>query len=232
MRVHHSPRRSPFKEAEQIKSRRAATASQQNSTTKPAFYNTPIFIWFLSLLFLSIGGAYYSSHNQCLQEANRLTELHGKLKDELDFREISIRKIIDDAKDAEELRSALKTEIFLYAENKGKSLWEIKSQIARLVWRRRLSSFVMPDNQFYQFDNVTAESTFEGEEYQLMLGRNPAWQKLDLVRLKSIVRESKFGEFTFAKHYVVGPNCSVPNVFRQMIGGHPDILRVGFMGIS
>jgi hypothetical protein len=94
--------------------------------------NAPITIWFLSVIFLSIGGTYYATFQQCHRDFDQFKERYLKIAKEYltRRREIAIRLI--EAKTVTDVKAAVIGKEGMYAELKDRPFYEIEEEYLRL----------------------------------------------------------------------------------------------------
>jgi hypothetical protein len=100
--------------------RRVLTALEQPRKNKLiAFLNSGLFLWFLTLCVVSIGGAFLTSYQQCERNAEDAIEKNTKIERELFQRELRIREIIMTAQTLAEIKEQLKQQNSFYPEFSG-----------------------------------------------------------------------------------------------------------------
>lgn len=71
------------------------------------FVNAPLFIWFLTLLFVAVGGGLYSNYRACVANSKDLINSHNAYRNEINFREKTIADAILASKSIADVRAAL-----------------------------------------------------------------------------------------------------------------------------
>lgn len=84
-----------------------------------AVINSGLFLWFLTLLVVTAGGALLTSRQQCLKEADEAIERDTRVQREIFQRELKIKQIITAAPTIAEVRSQLSQPITYYPEFAG-----------------------------------------------------------------------------------------------------------------
>lgn len=94
--------------------------------------NAPITIWFLSAIFLSVGGTYYATFQQCHRDFNLFREQYDKIANEYLTRRRIIAGRLIEAKSVEAVKAAVSNNDGLYAEYRGRPYYEIEDLFNRL----------------------------------------------------------------------------------------------------
>lgn len=94
--------------------------------------NAPITIWVLSVIFLSIGGTYFSTFQQCQRDFSQFKESYIKIAKEYYFRRQILATNLVEAKSIDDVKKAVSKKDGLYSEFAGKPLFEISELFERL----------------------------------------------------------------------------------------------------
>lgn len=73
------------------------------------FINSAAFLWFMTLIVVTVGGALISERQQCFRDAQSQIELYDKLEAELNHRQSQIRQMVAAAKSVDELGKSLQS---------------------------------------------------------------------------------------------------------------------------
>lgn len=84
-----------------------------------AIVNSSLFLWFLTLLVITAGGASLTSYQQCLKEAEEAIERDTKVRREIFQRELKIKQIILGSSSVADMRTQLKQPNAYYPEFAG-----------------------------------------------------------------------------------------------------------------
>jgi hypothetical protein len=98
--------------------------------------NSPFFLWLLSALLLTLGGAYFAEYQQCNRDSAQIIDLFYRLTTELELRQKSIADAFAASNNFEELRTALKTHDYIYSdlrERTARDLVRQKRQLSRRI---------------------------------------------------------------------------------------------------
>jgi len=95
--------------------------------------NSGLCLWLASVVFVTIGGAYFSSRLACKDDGNKALSKLEHLLTEIDQREYYISVAILDAKTIDDLKKKLKAIPNTYAEFERSSLRELKEERNKLV---------------------------------------------------------------------------------------------------
>jgi hypothetical protein len=87
--------------------------------------NAPSFLWLLTALILTVGGAYFSSHQQCMRDARTDIEMYRRLTREFYERKRQIAEVVERAKSIEGIRVGLRNPGYTYAELKDRSAFQL-----------------------------------------------------------------------------------------------------------
>ena len=93
--------------------------------------NSPFTLWLLSLLVVTVGGAYFTTRNQCYQDADRFIDNYEKLAVELRLRQAHIRDSVAKAKSGDHLLTLLRTRPQTTTEYGLRSLRALRRQLFR-----------------------------------------------------------------------------------------------------
>jgi hypothetical protein len=104
----------------------------KKSSRLVALINSPLFIWFLTAVLLTAGGAYFTRIHQCVIEGEQVIEKRQRLSLEMDNRRRAIARIIAGAKTLDDVRSGLQHLPSTYADFKERSLLDISSDFLKL----------------------------------------------------------------------------------------------------
>jgi hypothetical protein len=136
---------------EQIRNRRerefqsrmlAAVEKPKQSTTGVVakVLNSPFTLWLLSAILITVGGAFFSTRQQCIADAEKVIESAAKLDSEIARRQRYIFRSIVAAETVAELKDALAKMPTLYADFAGRSLFELLDQ--EIEWLERLTTAI------------------------------------------------------------------------------------------
>ena len=106
-----------------------ATIRKPTSNRWLAILSSPFFIWLLTLVFLVLGGAYFTRMQQCVGEAEQVIEKRERLETEMDNRRKAIAGI-EKANSLQEIREEHLPNS--YPDFKERSLLDISSEFAAL----------------------------------------------------------------------------------------------------
>lgn len=189
-----------------------------------AIINSAAFLWLLSAFVLSLGGAYFTSHQQCIAEADQLSATYEKLVTEIQRRQLFIVYAVQSANDIDSLKKVLIAGYGRYPDLRIRPLYELIEQRDKLLERIDYSTFgeeILKRDRSYKemtavldrqgVDVSKYEGIFQGEDTE-DLGPD------DLEPLKR-----------FAKVALFKVNQSVETTFRVTL---PNCLFVDFLHTS
>jgi len=97
--------------------------------------NSPLFIWFLSALLLTVGGGYLTHSQQCSREALQIKEQYYRLTLEIYRRQQDIVSAVEEATTIQELRGRLNNLPFVYAELRYRTLRDLQRELRAITAR-------------------------------------------------------------------------------------------------
>jgi hypothetical protein len=68
------------KREREFQQRLLAVLEKTPKTARFAVINSPIVIWVLSAIFVTLGGGYYTTYHQCVDDARRITAAYTSAK--------------------------------------------------------------------------------------------------------------------------------------------------------
>jgi hypothetical protein len=97
--------------------------------------NSAAFLWLCTILFVTIGGATYSTYQQCIREARQAVGTNDKLLAEIRGREAHFSEIVLQSKTLKIVRAQFEKDYYhyVYLEYKGQSTREIREQYYRFL---------------------------------------------------------------------------------------------------
>ncbi len=104
---------------EEFKTRILTALEQPKKTKLVSFLNSGLFIWFLTLCVVSVGGAFLTSYQQCEKDAEDAIEKNTKIEREIFQRELRMREIIMRAQSIADMKSQLDQPNSFYPEFSG-----------------------------------------------------------------------------------------------------------------
>ena len=174
-----------------------------------SFVNAPLFIWFISVIFITLAGAYYTRHQQCVMDAEALAERYKNVSSEIDLRRSAISNIVSNAKSFEEIEQQIKTLPNIYRDFSGTNLEELTQQ--QMLMERRIS-FEEADDLYKRFTKGLKEIDLTSLMLynSIYVGRTN-WHGLgDLQQLKVFVADyflAAHRRFSALGFFNYEPNC-------------------------
>jgi hypothetical protein len=112
-----------------------------------AIVNSSLFIWFLSAILVTFGGAYLAGAQRCYGEAEDVRHVYFRTLDEIGFRRQFIAKTVDAATSIGQLRTALAKPPYLYIELRDRTLADLVQQLDRVTDRMRVSPVLVAEER-------------------------------------------------------------------------------------
>ena len=103
--------------------------------------NSPFFLWLLSAVFITIGGAYFSTRQQCIAEAEKIAEQYEKIGIEIERRQGYIHHTIVTMNSVSAIKEALSQIREYYSDFHSRPLFELIEQREKLLERIDTSPF-------------------------------------------------------------------------------------------
>ncbi|MEW6450044.1 MAG: hypothetical protein AB1490_05310 [Pseudomonadota bacterium] len=209
-----------------------------------AILNSAFFLWIMTAIFLTVGGAFFTAAQQCSIEANKQADLYSDLTSQIIYRGSRIREMIEQASNIEAIKKnagVLVREIPSLREKPLLHLIRQRNQILRQSepdsddkrrdrWNIHLSEVSAPV--------TNALGTAEITELDDLLSRFQdfvAWGDTsrivpaDLPRLKAWAKLKL--DFETLSETELTPNCGPSTVANRMIGRSPPITSVKYNGL-
>ncbi|MGE3623118.1 MAG: hypothetical protein AB7H77_04500 [Bdellovibrionales bacterium] len=124
------------------------------------FFNNPIIIWILSILFLSVGGSIANESQQCRLEAAQIIDIRTKLGRELFQRREELYLAILNAKNRKDLLRLVNARQgqpeFIYSEYKNQTLDDLQEQFDRT--EKKLGN-AFPLGSKIEFEEIHAQAS-------------------------------------------------------------------------
>jgi len=199
--------------------------------------NSAFFLWLLSAVVITAGGAFFTKRQECLGEAHRVQDIWSKLARELYTRESYVLKTIQRASTIEEVKERVPKCSWLYNEYKERSTGEISNSLYDLL-RDHSGPPMEPSlddgkdrlakEAFFKRFGETAPVTGEDEDYEKLFECvYPV--ELEDVSLKKLKAYAKYRELTSEQYDLISggaldtvkfvSSCSATDLFRQFIDG-------------
>jgi hypothetical protein len=187
------------------------------------FINAPLFIWFLTLLFVAVGGGLYTNYRACVADSRELLNSHNAYRNEINFREKAIADAILTAKSIADVRAAIAMH---YTENP-----DLKNlPMADLLGKYR-HAYLQVDGHVLGMDGQPIlEQSALYNKYRLLI-----WGYLDskatdadLPDIKNVallVEQAYAVAFLQRLTVVAEIHCSWANVFLISLGESPVTVR-------
>ncbi len=92
-----------------------------------AIINSPIFIWMLTVVVVTLGGAYYTTYRQCVADARQIVSISATYGVEIRHRQDEIANAIGEAATVVDLRKALEKKTYFISDLKDKTMIELQA---------------------------------------------------------------------------------------------------------
>lgn len=206
-----------------------------------AFINSPIFIWLLSALVLTIGGAYITNHKQCRDDAEKIIERRKHLRQELFSRELDRDRRVANAKTAQEaIAEAMPTmqdkRGSIFADLSNINYSELSGEFLTLTRRIRYTELPDPSIADYRRKSMrenAASFSFNNKEriQEPLDGKKqpPPIDEGSLLKGVQLALRLAFAKQSFEHAldsfaYDFRPDCSVINIAKLTLGYRPPIV--------
>ena len=100
-----------------------------------AIINSAALLWFLSALFITVGGSYLTKYQECARQADDVIEKFQRINEELYVRRRAISQVISDSSGMDTIRSGIKDLPSIYVELKPRTLPDLDADFRKLNGR-------------------------------------------------------------------------------------------------
>jgi hypothetical protein len=184
--------------------------------------NSPIVIWLLSVILITLGGGYYTAYRQCIGDGRLISLTYTTYKYEIVHRQNAIVKAISDATTIAVLRKALEEKIYFNSELKDKTFLELLSSYRAAYLRIDRSGI-----------DHTAERTLTSSPLSrftsVFVGSVPDTLKdSDLPELKLYALQVQYVNFLTSLNSLITvyeARCTPSNVVQIALGKSPILMR-------
>jgi hypothetical protein len=97
--------------------------------------NSPSFLWILTAVLLSLGGAFYSTRQQCIKDSDKITESLHKVSQEIESRLSFAYNGIDENSTFKSVKTALDHAPYRYSEFQSYTIVELYDRFRAMEWR-------------------------------------------------------------------------------------------------
>jgi hypothetical protein len=129
------------KREREFQARMLAATEKPRASRILRIVNAPFFLWFLSATFITVGGAYFTTRQQCVAEAEKIADQYEKLGVEIERRETYIFHTLETHNTAASMRAALSQIREHYSDFHSRPLFELIEQRDKLLERIDTSPF-------------------------------------------------------------------------------------------
>ncbi len=202
----------PWRRLEGRRDRIATGPHSEKKSVIISSLNAPITIWALSAAFITIGGTYFTSHKQCLRDADSLAEKIKLTADELNYRNEVMMSIIENAKSGSELKLQLNAIKPRYYQFKNKSIIELSRDLGYMA--EQVSGDIITHHDYY----------FTGDDlilYKKVLASTDAAKITDKELLQIKNSTKNYGKMVMEMSYDIStsymrPNCSAETIVESL----------------
>lgn len=210
---------------------RKRTASQRSTDKSPTakgqpgtlvkILNSAFFLWLLSAILFTIGGAYYTTYQRCTNDSLLIVDRFQKLARELHDRQRYIASATLASARIDDLRTKLQSIPYVYAEYKNRTLWDLQREFNKM--RDKIHG-LKEHALLVNVDDPNSFTPKEMTEYgSIVVGVLP--QNInddrDLPTIKKITAYFSNGlddEFSSYASLAITRNCSIGRVLSLMQG--------------
>ena len=199
---------------EQIRNRRDRKFQSQvlakiDKTKATPFYQTPLCIWLLSAVLVTVGGTFFSSQSNCYIAAEKLIDEHDKILTELNYREKQVAKAVNSTNSLGDALAKIAEAPLSKSDISGRTSAGL---LVRLVYLRsrtdtRLKRDLAPIASVFLYD----ATVYETNPAELEEARNALKEEVLKRRADAMLQFSFF------------PSCSYWSSIQSMIGLRPPI---------
>lgn len=192
--------------------------------------NSPIIIWLLSAIFLTIGGTYFTTVRQCHLDASALVSAYKMYRYEDLYRRNAVAEAVTKANTIAELRTALRDQPSAISELKGKSTLEVETayRAAYLrINRSKLDLSAEAQVSALPSDPRLANVLFGNVSDTLTDADLPA-----LKILAAKISNAYVAMFIHELGTIYQSNCDLPTLWHIAVGERPVLAKaveVGFL---
>ncbi len=191
--------------------------------------NSAAFLWFLSALFVTAGGSYYTKYQECARQADETIDKFQHLNEELYIRRKAIFQAISDGASMDAIRSSIKDLPSIYVELKPRTIPDLDAEFRKLNARidhsrldELIARFQVSDPTVTPFQMKTFGSIALGIVAK-------SWPETALDNLKYFAHRY---QVSFERGYLAVryteffPNCSFSTVSHLMLStSKPDLVQ-------
>lgn len=191
--------------------------------------NSPIIIWLLSVIVLTLGGGYYTTYRQCVADAQSIASAYRTIDYEIRYRQDSIIDVVLQAKTMDDVRRGLTNKFYYSSELKDKSISELMALDRAAYLRIDRSEMNLPKS---------AKDTDAFHRFTLVLQQQVPRDltDADLLDLKKYAGsvEVEFVDFIFRAAIATAyePRCNPLTVSSIALGGSPILVKARNVGLA
>lgn len=185
--------------------------------------NSPFFLWCISAFFLTIGGGYLTSYQQCVRDADKVSLDYFEVTGELYDRRIAIVDAINEAKTIDDARSALASHPYWILQ--GRTFSQLTYQLASIIGQIDRSALGPdPVNVPYPIYKSTQAKYLDVFNSGII---SRTLTNADLADLKKLAEEMGHqwaaGAANGLLHF--DRNCSIKNLVNLALGYRPYLVK-------
>jgi hypothetical protein len=136
--------------------------------------NSAAFLWLSTLLLVTIGGGFLTNYQQCVRDADILSERHARIFRELNTRQRALAALIEISPTVEEIRAGVAKLPYTYSDLKERTLFDLNREFELI--HTKIDDSALP--QQFQANAVTLASWINFST-NLFQGEIPATMKND-----------------------------------------------------
>jgi len=190
--------------------------------------NSPLFIWFLSALLLTVGGGYLTHSQQCSREALQIKEQYYRLTLEIYRRQQDIVSAVEEATTIQELRGRLNNLPFVYAELRYRTLRDLQRELRAITARFEVSEGLLQLRRMWFDAQQPVKPSDIARFSSISLGElSRDISDADLPSIKEFIRiaaDNYKGAYVLANMTVLAPRCSITSMLQYLLTDAPRLL--------
>jgi len=206
-----------LKREREFQSRMLASLQTNRRSAVTVVVNSPLFLWLLSIVFVTIGTIYFNVQQQCLRDGRQISDTYKRLSTEVRTRKWAIYRIVLEARSMQEVRTKLRDLPWSYSELRPRSLWELDTEMHKILYSnvagpvREEFSVARPGDIY---GAASLEPIWDGQV-------DPTLTDKDLKQLKEFVRAHSIQwmkEVTLGQMGFLEPWCTPARIVGLAIG--------------
>lgn len=191
------------------------------------FINAPLFLWALSVAFVTAGGSYFTERTECLRNAEDVAGRYAKISHELFVRRASINQIILKAGSVNDIRVGLGNLKALQPEYSSRMIPDLDAEYLRLYAQIRFTTAdpladtlkaldpLMSDEHFTRYNAINYGALLQSISDAELPAIKRFYERMNKDGDKIIIRNT---------HLSFSPSCSLATWVHGLISDSKPII--------